>query len=273
MPPAPAPLDDWRRRFQRRLVLSDFLVLMWVVFGTQIAWFGFGNAQVAIRDDARITDVSYWVFSILLVLLWMGALSWNDSRSIRVLGSGSTEYLRIVDASLRLFGAIAIIAFLTRIDIARGFLLLSLPFGVFVLLWTRWLWRQWLIMKRRTGAYSARVLLVGSEESVAQIARELLRTPSAGYHVVGACTPTGKVADFVPGTAIPMMGSVDAIERAMERTAADTVAVTSTDELPPTRSSRSRGTFKPDASTSFSPPASWTSRDHVSTPVRWPGCR
>lgn len=233
MPPAPAPLDDWRRRFQRRLVLSDFLVLMWVVFGTQIAWFGFGNAQVAIRDDARITDVSYWVFSILLVLLWMGALSWNDSRSIRVLGSGSTEYLRIVDASLRLFGAIAIIAFLTRIDIARGFLLLSLPFGVFVLLWTRWLWRQWLIMKRRTGAYSARVLLVGSEESVAQIARELLRTPSAGYHVVGACTPTGKVADFVPGTAIPMMGSVDAIERAMERTAADTVAVTSTDELPP----------------------------------------
>ncbi|OJU43535.1 MAG: polyprenyl glycosylphosphotransferase [Microbacterium sp. 69-7] len=233
MRPAAPPFNDWRRRFQRRLIVSDFLVLVWVVFGTQIAWFGFGNVQVAIRNDARISDISYWVFSVILVVAWLGALSWNDSRSIRVLGSGSNEYLRVVDASVRLFGVIAIVAFLTKVDVARGFLLISLPVGVAVLLWTRWLWRQWLIMKRKSGDFSARVLLVGSEESVAQIARELIRTPSAGYHVVGACTPTGKIADFVPGTTIPMMGSVNAVERAMELTGADTVAVTSTDELPP----------------------------------------
>ncbi|WP_082784283.1 sugar transferase [Microbacterium laevaniformans] len=233
MRPAAPPFNDWRRRFQRRLVVSDLLVLTWVVFGTQIAWFGLGNVQLAIRDDARISDISYWVFSVILVVAWLGALSWSDSRSIRVLGSGSNEYLRIVDASVRLFGVIAIVAFLTKVDVARGFLLISLPVGVVVLLWTRWLWRQWLIMKRKSGQFSARVLLVGSEESVAQIARELIRTPSAGYHVVGACTPTGKIADFVPGTTIPMMGSVNAVERAMELTGADTVAVTSTDELPP----------------------------------------
>jgi exopolysaccharide biosynthesis polyprenyl glycosylphosphotransferase len=227
------PLEDWRRRFQRRLVFTDLLALIWVVFGTQIAWFGFGNAQLAIAEDARISDISYWVFSIVLILMWMGALSWSDSRSPRVMGSGSSEYFRIVDASLRVFGTIAIVAFLTKVDVARGFLLLSLPIGVFVLLWTRWLWRQWLVMKRRGGDYSARVLLVGSEASVAQIARELLRAPSAGYHVVGACIPSGKVADFVSGTAIPIMGSVHAVERAMEQTGADTVAVTSTDELPP----------------------------------------
>ncbi|MFB9280991.1 sugar transferase [Microbacterium laevaniformans] len=233
MRPAAPPFNDWRRRFQRRLVVSDFLVLTWVVFGAQIAWFGFGNAQLAIRDDARISDISYWAFSVVLIVVWLGALSWSDSRSVRVLGSGSNEYLRVFDASLRVFGAVAIVGFLTKIDVARGFLLISLPAGVLVLLWTRWLWRQWLIMKRRTGDFSARVLLVGSEESVAQIARELIRTPSAGYHVVGACTPTGKVADFVPGTSVPMMGSVNAVERAMELTDADTVAVTSTDELPP----------------------------------------
>ncbi|MBF4561451.1 sugar transferase [Microbacterium sp. VKM Ac-2870] len=233
MRPAAPPFNDWRRRFQRRLIVSDFLVLVWVVFGTQIAWFGFGNAQLAIRDDSRISDVSYWFFSFVLVLLWLGALSWSDSRSARVLGAGSTEYLRVVDASLRLFGAIAIVAFLTKTDVARGFLLISLPVGVFVLLWTRWLWRQWLVMKRKSGTFSARVLLVGSEASVAQIARELVRMPSAGYHVVGACVPSGKVADVVAGTDIPVMGSVNAVERAMELTGADTVAVTSTDELPP----------------------------------------
>jgi exopolysaccharide biosynthesis polyprenyl glycosylphosphotransferase len=230
--PPPAS-EDWRRSFLRRLVLTDLLALVWVVFGTQIAWFGFGNAQLAIDADSRISDIDYWMFSVVLILLWMGALSWSDSRSPRVMGSGASESLRVVDASLRLFGGIAIVAFLTKVDVARGFLLLSLPIGVLVLLWTRWLWRQWLVMKRRHGEYSARVLLVGSEASVAQIARELLRVPSAGYHVVGACTPTGKVADVVPGTAIPMMGSVNAVERAMELTGADTVAITSTDELPP----------------------------------------
>ncbi|EIC07910.1 exopolysaccharide biosynthesis polyprenyl glycosylphosphotransferase [Microbacterium laevaniformans OR221] len=232
MRPAAPPFNDWRRRFQRRLVVSDFLVLTWAVFGAQIAWFGFGNAQIAMRDDSRITDFSYWAFSILLIVLWMGALSWSDSRSYRVIGIGTSEYVRIAVSSFRLFGVIAIVAFLTRIDVARGFLLLSLPVGVAVLLWTRWLWRQWLLSKRRTGQWSARLLLVGSESSVAQIARELQRSPRSGYVVVGACVPHGKIADVIEGTNVPVMGSVNAVPSAMQAVNADTVAITSTDELP-----------------------------------------
>lgn len=232
MRPAAPPFNDWRRRFQRRLIVSDFLVLTWAVFGAQIAWFGFGNAQVAMRDDVRITDFSYWAFSVLLIVLWMGALSWSDSRSYRVIGIGTSEYVRIAVSSFRLFGVIAIVAFLTRIDVARGFLLLSLPVGVAVLLWTRWLWRQWLLSKRRTGQWSARLLLVGSESSVAQIARELQRSPRSGYVVVGACVPHGKIADVIEGTNVPVMGSVNAVASAMQAVNADTVAITSTDELP-----------------------------------------
>lgn len=224
---------DWRRSYQRRLWLTDFLALIWVVYGTQIAWFGLGNAQLSIIEDSRISDLSYWLFSAALILVWMGALSWSDSRSYRVIGTGATEYVRVADASLRVFGTIAIIAFLAQIDVARGFLLISLPLGIVILLLERWLWRQWLIAKRARGEFAARVLLVGSVDSVAQIARELQRTPSAGYYVVGACTPSGLVAGTVPGTNIPMMGSVNAVERAMQLTNADTVAVTSTDELPP----------------------------------------
>jgi exopolysaccharide biosynthesis polyprenyl glycosylphosphotransferase len=224
---------NWRESYQRRLRITDFLALVWVVFGTQIAWFGLGNAQLSILMDTRLSDVSYWLFSAGLVVVWMGVLSWSDSRSYRVIGTGASEYMRVADSSLRLFGGIAIVAFLSRTEVARGFLLISLPLGILVLLFTRWLWRQWLIAQRASGAFSARVLLVGSVASVTQIARELQRNPSAGYHVVGACTPSGTVAGTVPGTEIPMMGSVNAIERAMELTGADTVAVTSTDELPP----------------------------------------
>ncbi|MDQ1130471.1 sugar transferase [Microbacterium sp. SORGH_AS_0888] len=231
--PRPSAPRNWRRSYQRRLWISDFIALVWVVFGTQIAWFGLGNAQLSIIEDSRFSAVSYWFFSIGLIVLWMGALSWSDSRSYRVIGAGPSEYLRVADASLRVFGAIAIVAFLAKIDLARGFLLISLPLGIVVLLTTRWLWRQWLIAMRQRGTYSARVLLVGSVNSVAQIARELGRNVEAGYLVVGACSPSGKIGDTVPGTEIPMMGSVNAIERAMQLTGADTVAVTSTDELPP----------------------------------------
>ena len=223
----------WRRRYAALLWVSDLFVLSWVVYGTQLIWFGTGNAQVAIREDSRFDEFSYWVFSAALVVVWMWALSFADSRSHRIVGTGVTEYARIASASFRLFGVIAIAAFLLRIDLARGFLLISLPLGVLVLLLERWLWRQWLLVQRLQGKYVARVLLVGSRESVAQIARELRRVPGAGYHVVGACVPSGKIADTIDGTDIPIMGNVDAVNRAVEATRADTVAVTSTDDLPP----------------------------------------
>ena len=223
----------WRQRFGAILRVSDLFVLVWVVFGTQIVWFGTGNARLAFGESRRFDDLSYWLFSIVLVFLWMWALHFADTRSDRVLGTGVTEYARIANASLTLFGVVAIVAFLFRIDIARGFLLISLPVGILTLILERWIWRQWLGVMRSQGQYSARVLLVGSLASVTQIARELRRTPASGYFVVGACVPSGKVADLVEGTDIPIMGNVDAISQAIEATGADTVAVTSTDELPP----------------------------------------
>ncbi len=224
---------DWRPSYARRLRISDFVVLLAVVFGTQIVWFGLGNVEVAIRADLRFNELSYWVFSGGLVLAWMAVLHFIDSRSFRIVGTGMLEYQRVADASFRLFGFIAIFAFLFRVDVARGYLLISLPLGVLALVVERWLWRQWLLRRRRSGDYSARVLLVGSEQSVAQIAHELQRNPEAGYRVVGACVPTGRIADTIPGTTIPIMGNVNTVDRALRVTGADTVAVTSTDDLPP----------------------------------------
>jgi exopolysaccharide biosynthesis polyprenyl glycosylphosphotransferase len=230
---AVSPGAGWRRSYQRRLVVSDLTALVWVVFGTQIAWFGFGDAQVVLSEDPRFNVISYWVFSIGLILVWMWALSLGDTRSYRIIGSGGTEYVRVADASFRLFGLIAIVSFLGQISLARGFLLISLPLGISVLILERWLWRQWLVAKRVNGGYSARVLLVGSPLSVAQVARELGRRPSVGYRVVGACLPASAHLTTVPGTDVPVIGDVDDLERALAVTAADTVAVTSTDDLPP----------------------------------------
>ncbi|MGW8481865.1 sugar transferase [Microbacterium sp. NPDC055903] len=213
--------------------MSDLLVLIWVVFAAQIAWLGIDDASLVTGTSLGLPDISYWFISAALVGAWMWALSLVDSRSYRVIGTGTTEYVRVIRASFTLFGAIAIVAFLTKIEIARGYLLISLPAGILVLVLVRWLWRQWLVSTRRLGAYSARVLLVGSERSVVNIAQELRRTPDAGYAVVGACVPGEHPTGLVTGTDIPVVGAIDGVGAALAASGADTVVVTSSGDLPP----------------------------------------
>lgn len=221
----------WRDRYQAILFCTDFVAIVFAVLFAQFAWFGAENSSIPVSGSESVPMVSYWAVSLALIAAWLWSLSLIDSRSERVIGYGGTEYVRVVDASLRLFGTVAILAFLLKADIARGYLLLSLPLGLVLLTAGRAGWRFWLRARRLRGEYCARVLLVGSEQSVFHIAQELGRTPAAGYQVVGACVPSGRVADVIPGTSIPVMGSVSAVARAMEATAADTVAITSTDEL------------------------------------------
>jgi len=229
LPPQPS---HWRENYSRLLWFSDLAVLVWVVFGTQIVWFGTGQVDLVIAQNHDVSEISYWAFSTLLIIAWMAALSLADTRDHRVVGTGSTEYAYVARSSITLFGVIAIVAFLTRIEVARGFLLLSLPIGILVLLFERWLWRKWLLSQRSVGKYTSRVLLVGSRSSVISVARELQRNRGAGYGVVGACVPSGAVAEVIEEIDLPIMGSANAIGRALQVSGADTVVVTSTDELP-----------------------------------------
>jgi len=225
----------WHESYRTRLLISDAVVLVWVVYGTQIVWFGTGNAQLSLLRDLRFTAVSYWLTSAILVALWLLALSLADTRTPGVVGTGMTEYVRVIDSSLVLFGVIAIVAFLFRVDIARGYLLISLPAGILLLLLVRWLWRQWLVAKRRVGKCASGVILIGSPASVAQVGHELQQRRDTGYLVVGACLPPDDHDAGIPTTDadIPVLGIFDDLTRVLADTGADTVLVTSSDALPP----------------------------------------
>jgi exopolysaccharide biosynthesis polyprenyl glycosylphosphotransferase len=234
VPKARSGQRDWRVDYSRRLIVTDFLVLAWVIFGVQIAWFGVDSANVALQDTGSIA-VSYTAISVILLAGWMAALSIYGTRGYRVIGTGTQEYRLIADSALRIFGLFAIIAFLFQISFARGYVLIALPLGLAVLIFSRWMWRQWLGVQRARGQYVSRVLLVGSRASVAHIAAELRRQPQAGYLVVGACIPTNLVGETVPGTDVPVFGNFDLVQQAMETSNADTVVITSSDELSPAR--------------------------------------
>lgn len=226
---------DWRHVYAGRLIFTDLLVLIWVVFGVQIFWFGLATEDVSFRGDASELQVSYTTVSVVLVLAWMAFLGAYGSRGFRVLGTGPDEYKLIANASLRLFGILAIVAFLLRIDVARGYILIALPLGVAVLVFSRWMWRQWLAVQRQRGLFSSTVLLVGSVPSAAHLARVLKSSSEAGYRVVGACVPAGRAGSMLSTTDVPVLGDFDDLHPALTATGADTVVITSSDDLPPER--------------------------------------
>jgi FlaA1/EpsC-like NDP-sugar epimerase len=180
---------DWARSFSLRLAITDFIVIAWAVIGTQIAWFGTLDAELNVSEYRGGFGLNYTLVSVALIVTWAAILTGFGTRDARFIGSGNNEYRRVVDATVRLFGVVAIIAFLFQLDLARGYIILSFPIGLFALLSSRWMWRQWLSAQRLRGKYSSRVILVGSRVSVTAIARDLARAPGSGYLVVGACIP------------------------------------------------------------------------------------
>jgi exopolysaccharide biosynthesis polyprenyl glycosylphosphotransferase len=229
----PGPVRDhaWRSRYALRLMLTDLVVLLWVVFGVQIAWFGLETSDVRFDGNVQGLTLSYTTLSVIIIASWMAVLGIYGTRSYRVLGTGPQEYRLILDATIRLFGVLAIVAFLFRIEFARGYIIIALPLGLLTLALSRWLWRKWLNAQRSKGEYSSRVLLIGSESSTDFLARELARQPSAGYHVVGACVPSGVIASTLPSTGTPVLGKLDDLQAAMRAVEADTIVITSNDEL------------------------------------------
>jgi exopolysaccharide biosynthesis polyprenyl glycosylphosphotransferase len=225
---------DWPRLYGTRLAVTDFVVISWAVIGTQIAWFGTLDAELNVSKYRGGFGLNYTLVSIALIIAWNVILTIFATRDSRLIGTGNNEYRRVVDATVRLFGVVAIVAFLFQLNLARGYIILAFPIGLFALLASRWMWRQWLIAQRHRGDYSSRVLLVGSRASVTAIARDLARSPESGYLVVGACIPGDEISQYlVPG--VPISTNLDHLQAAMESAGADTVVVTSSDELPPER--------------------------------------
>lgn len=173
-----------------------------------------------------------------IVLGWSILLSWNGSRSPHTVGSGNAEYRRLISATLQLFGTVAIVSLILRADIAHAHLVVALPLGLLGLVTTRALWRGHAARHRALGRYRRSVLVVGSPDAARAIAAALSDQDMHGYHVVGACTPTGD-ALAEPTTLrvglrdVPIVGNDRSVRSAVRRTGADTVVVMATDRLGP----------------------------------------
>ncbi|KRE33785.1 UDP-phosphate galactose phosphotransferase [Mycobacterium sp. Soil538] len=225
----PTKIPAWQRGYSTRLLLVD---LAGVVAAVGLAqWLRFG----ALADTGSLRDVDYTLVSVALAAVWMSALSINHSRSTRVIGSGVEEYRRVFLATLAVFGGIAIVSMLFKLEIARGYLMIALPAGLVILSLLRWIARQVVVRARRTrGKCITRVLVVGSASAVRDLTTSFARDMRSEYEVVGACIP-GPVLRTkleVPGVgAIPTFGDESNVVGAVTATKSNAVAVTATERL------------------------------------------
>ena len=107
-----------------------------------------------------------WV-SIGVIVLWLTSLHVHAAYDPRMLGHGTQEYRAVVDATFRLFAALAIVSYLSKLELARGYVLVAFPVGLVALLVTRRLWRSWLGVHRARGRFADSVLVVGDLVHVA----------------------------------------------------------------------------------------------------------
>ncbi|MEI7717988.1 MAG: sugar transferase, partial [Mycobacterium sp.] len=130
-----APAAGWQGKYARWLALTDLVAVMMAVGIAQVVRFG---SSSNIATAAMIPSISYTEISITIVIGWMAALTINGARSTRVIGSGVEEYRRVWWATISVFGTVAIISMLFKLEIARSYLLIALPVGVALLLMSRW---------------------------------------------------------------------------------------------------------------------------------------
>jgi len=217
----------WQPRYAAKLRATDFVVVSVAVVLAHIVRFG---PTLSPRSYPH-----YYVagFSALFIVLWLVALAALHTRSPRCVGSGAEEYRRVIAASFCTFGVIAIVTLLCKLDIARGYLAVALPFGAVGLVLTRALWRVHMGRRRAAGECRTAILAIGEPDAVRHLATELTRDPAQGVRVVGVAIPgygPGRGEHLVvEDRMIPVVGGEADALQAIRACRADTVAIAGTE--------------------------------------------
>jgi len=227
-----APMDElpsaqsarWLQRYVRMLVFIDLFAVLLAAVVAVLLRFGL--------EAGDVRGVSYVAIACASPLAWLAVLALTRCYEPRFLGTGVQEFQRVFNAAVRLTAGVALFAYATQVEVARGFVAIALPLGGLLLLVGRYCARFALQSRRQSGSCSHRVLVLGTYQNVQDLAVQLNREPLAGLRVVGACTPGGHHTVAVPGgPAVPVYGGFTAVHQALLTAQADTVAVTASPGL------------------------------------------
>jgi exopolysaccharide biosynthesis polyprenyl glycosylphosphotransferase len=208
----------WRTEYVRRIVLGD------VLSGAVAAGLGLVTRFGLDTSPAHIQLAAFWV-GCLLPALWPIAMLLARTYEHRYLWVGAEEFRRIFGASMLLVASLGTVSWALKLEVARGFVVVTLPLLALLTLINRFSQRRWQRRERSKGRNRLTVMLVGHAEDVGTLKRQIERKAESGYHVIGACVPlTDRKAPQVVGT-VPVLGHLEDVADIARQHQVDAVAV------------------------------------------------
>lgn len=209
----------WVRRFRAVLVAGDVLIAALA-----------GTIMLAIRPGSVTTWSAYAWMAAVLPLLWPLSVAICGAYMPTFFGTGSEEFRRVTRAGFLLLAAVSVVSYSAKLDIARSFVVFTIPAITLATLVGRYGARKWLHRARYNGRCVRRVVAVGRDGAVADLVLRLRKDRYAGMDVVAACVTQPGDAGQVAATGVPVDGGLDDVLDVVRRVNADAVAVTSASE-------------------------------------------
>lgn len=187
-------MDTMRRSWRRRRVLPSLtafvmdavVVLVSIYLGWQL------RAQLGWFRDAKDVDAIARSAMVPMAAIWMVLLIFVGSYAASGMGTGTTEYRRVLSATLATAGSIGVTAYLLQFPLSRGMFFLTFLVGLPLLLFCRNLLRRVIHRLHERGLMLQRVLLVGGPQQVAEVSKVLHRERWLGLDIIGAALPQGE---------------------------------------------------------------------------------
>ena len=222
-----APMKPWTQSYARRLVFTDLAVLIWTFLMAHLV---VANRPQFVGSEAPYS-LSWILVSVTAMCLWHLSLTVADTRDLRVVGAGPSEYKRIVNASVSTFAFLAFLGYAFQVSAPRSYVLVAVPLGTVLLILSRWSWRQWLLVNRQNGRMTTSAVAVGSEYSTRELIHNLHMAPHTGYRIVGVCPTSQLGVSSIEG--IPVLGVVGEVVRRTLDVGATVIIVAASDAAHP----------------------------------------
>ena len=215
-------VTNWTVRYNRQAMFIDGMAALAA---------GVLALQSRLGSHHRLPAV-YVALTVALPLIWVTCIALARGYEARIIGGGSDEFRRVINAGLALTATIAIMSYATTAQLSRGYVAIAMPSVVTLDLVARYWRRKRLHRERARGGYMRRAVAVGHLQDVKALISELDRERYHGLSVKAVCLAGGGEPDSsVSG--VPVHGglNVDTVMRAVRQADADTVAVLACPEM------------------------------------------
>jgi exopolysaccharide biosynthesis polyprenyl glycosylphosphotransferase len=163
--------------------------------------------------------------------VWAIALQLAGAYREAYFGAGTQEYRRVLVAATGLVAALAVAE-----SVAGPWswgttdVVLAVAVGAGLTVLGRRVARTRMHAHRRRGLMGKRVVLVGREVALVDIAERLRRDATSGWTVVGACVPDPGAAGGLARIDVPVLGGLDHVPAVLDQARADAVMVAAASE-------------------------------------------